>query len=401
MIRWCCSLILLSFLLFPGATPAEVIHLKSGDRIAADIVERTDEVLVVDIAGVTLKIPLDQIAEIEGEKEEPTPTPTPIPSQGFSVEPQPEGDASAIMPSFEPDFETAASDAEVDSATFPELPMLPVVLPPGRTFRVTGSAVRFRDGPGLDYEVLDALIRGTLLVRIDEVDRWAHARTFDGLEGWIHTKYLEPLDNIPVVVTVDRLNLRDGPRTDHRSIQRLRRGDVLILLNEQGEWWRVQSSRMKVGWCSAEYLVKVDSLDIVRPSLVPGGSGEVQISRAAADFGPGTEVTLSTIEDRFVVRGLTKVVAFHRDRRFLGDQDAPWAGRDLLRTEMVPDKAAMLRAGFDRSIAQKYEGATLLLVRGRKSGQTWSYTFEGPGDSAFDYALVVQEGPERGLVVQP
>ncbi len=400
MIRRFCFVAVTFLLGWSVTIHAEIIHLKSGDKIAGDIVDRTDEVVVVDISGVTLKIPLEQIAEIEGEKKEPTPTPTPVPTLREFTQQVPEQD-TATMPAFEPDFETAASDAEVDAATFPELPMLPIVLPPGRTYRVSGSAVRFRDGPSLDYDVLDALIRGTLLVKLEEVDDWAHAKTFDGLEGWMHTKYLDPLDNIPVVVKVDRLNLRDGPSTQHRSIQRLRRGDVLILLNEQGEWWRVQSSRMRVGWCSAEHLAKVESLEVIRPPLVPGGPADIQISISPSSLGGGDQVVISTIEERFIVRGLTNVVAFHKDPRFRDEESSPWAGRDLLRTEVLPDKAALLRTGFDRSLVNAYQGASLLLLRGRKSGNTWTYTFEGPPAGTVDYALIVQEGPERGMVVQP
>ncbi|MFH1739728.1 MAG: SH3 domain-containing protein, partial [bacterium] len=322
MIRWICWLAAAVVVVWPVRLQAEVIHLKSGDKVAGEIVKRDEQSLVVKVGGIELTIPLSEVSEVVGEQPKPTPTPISIPvlSDPF----QRPGDLQETIDL--PSFPLPEASGQISAASFPELPLLPVVLPSGRTYRVKGSAVRFRDGPGLDYEVVDTLIRGTLLMAVQEVSDWVRAWTLDGLEGWMNKDYLEPLANIPVVVTVDRLNLRDGPGSAYRTIQRLRRGDVLILLNEQGDWWRVQSPTEKVGWCSGEYLVKVESLEIVRPRLAETHTASVRMDRSALPTGPGERLTLSTTDTDFVVRGLTKVIAFHRESNTLSKEAEGWTG---------------------------------------------------------------------------
>ena len=395
MVRWLCWLAVAVMFVWPVRLQAEVIHLKNGDKMVGKVVRRDEQILVVEIGGVTLSIPVSQVLKVEGEKKEPTPTPVPAVPSSLQT-------PSTIHQFLEtPSVSSQAASAEVTAASFPELPPLPVVLPPGRTFRVTGSAVRFRDGPGLDYDPIDTLIRGTLLMEVEEIEAWKHARTFDGLEGWMHKRYLEPLANIPVVVSADRLNLRDGPGQAYRVIQRLRRGDVLILLNEQGTWWRVQSPNLKVGWCSGEYLLKVESLDIIRPRLAEAEMDAVKVSRGVSPSGAGETLKLSTANNDFVLRGLTKIIALHREEEMLSRDGPLWSGRDLLKTETLADQNSLARAGFDRSIVRKYKGAHLLLVRGRREGGAWTYTLEGPASESIDYAMVVQQGESRGAVVRP
>ncbi len=394
MIRWICRLSMAIVVFGSLGAWSEVIHLKDGDRISGSIVKQDDRELVINVGGVEVTIPVSQVAEITGLQ--PTPTPTPAVSPSL-----PPFFQSTI--DFESPLETSslplpAVVGDVTSATVEDLPILPVVLPSGKSYQIKGSAVRFRDGPGLDYDVVDSLIRGTLLTSVETVADWVHARTIDGLEGWLHTDYLEPMANIPVVARVDRLNLRDGPGTAYRSIQRLRQGDILMLLNEQGDWWRVQSSSAKVGWCSKEHLTRVDSLEAICPVLVEKPAGGVSLSRAASPVGIAQRVTLGTVDERFVVRGLTKVVAFHRDASTLASADL-WSGSDLLRMEILPDQESLARSGFDAALVARYKGAHLFLVRGRKDADTWNYTLDGPSGETIDYALVIQNGPERGGVV--
>ncbi len=394
MIRWICRLSMAIVIFGSQGVWSEVIHLKDGDRISGSIVKQNDREIVINVGGVEVTIPVSQVAEITGLQ----PTPTPTPAVSPSLPPFFQSTIDFESPLDAPSLPLPAVVGDVTSATVEDLPILPVVLPSGKTYQIKGSAVRFRDGPGLDYDVVDSLIRGTLLTSIETVADWVHARTIDGLEGWLHTDYLEPMANIPVIVRVDRLNLRDGPGTAYRTVQRLRQGDILMLLDEQGDWWRVQSSNARVGWCSKEHLTKVDSLETICPPLVEKPAGAVSLSRAALPMGTAQRLTLSTADERFVVRGLTKVIAFHRDASTLLNTDL-WSGSDLLRMEILPDQESMARSGFDPALVARYKGAHLFLVRGRKDGNTWNYSLDGPSSETIDYALVIQNGPERGGVV--
>lgn len=57
------------------------------------------------------------------------------------------------------------------------------------------------------------------------------------------------------VVTAKALNLRSGPGTEHGVAGKLVKGDRVRVLDEQGDWKRVQSEKSgSEGWASARYL---------------------------------------------------------------------------------------------------------------------------------------------------
>jgi hypothetical protein len=114
-------------------------------------------------------------------------------------------------------------------------------LPKGKAYWVIGIAGRFRKGPSLDYEIVDSLPGQTILLEIEFVENWLHAKTLTGVEGWIHPSSVQALENQPCLVT------------ETGSTSGKRRTNCLVHSNgcaercraemqERGDWWFILST---------------------------------------------------------------------------------------------------------------------------------------------------------------
>lgn len=54
-----------------------------------------------------------------------------------------------------------------------------------------------------------------------------------------------------VVVLIEGLNMRDKPAADGKRIRGLGKGDKLVLIKTEEDWYQVRASDKKVGWVSA------------------------------------------------------------------------------------------------------------------------------------------------------
>lgn len=62
-----------------------------------------------------------------------------------------------------------------------------------------------------------------------------------------------------VVVLIDGLNFRKKPQTEAESIRGLKKGDKLLLVAKQDDWYQVKDSKGTVGWVAAKpQYVKVE-----------------------------------------------------------------------------------------------------------------------------------------------
>lgn len=83
--------------------------------------------------------------------------------------------------------------------------------------------------------------------------------------------------NNTVAVNVDILRLRSGPGTNHDILDRLVRGTVLTVQENQNEWLKVITPDQKNGWVHGEYVVAVTStVDALKGKTIvidPGHGG--------------------------------------------------------------------------------------------------------------------------------
>lgn len=163
-----------------------------------------------------------------------------------------------------------------------------------RIVLIPKTALNVRQGPGIEYKVLDVVYPSDrLLPRLDFHGRlghngdWARVRTPSSLEGWAATWYVSlkvhARESALYLTPTTRLNVRQGPGVDFSIIDLVKPGDELTLeesgslqLGRFGEWIAVHTPDGVEGWVAAWYVVaKLAAQDLTStvPLRVRAGAG--------------------------------------------------------------------------------------------------------------------------------
>ncbi len=114
---------------------------------------------------------------------------------------------------------------------------------------------------------------------VEERADFCLVRTDDGLEGWAAAKYLE-IDYPEAVapqpgaadaffVLTERVNFRSSPEIrDGNIIGKLEAGTLVRFLEDAGDFWKVETSDGRTGYCSRDYLRPTDRHSTSTPSII-------------------------------------------------------------------------------------------------------------------------------------
>ena len=155
--------------------------------------------------------------------------------------------------------------------------------PTGERYRVTAGTLYVREGPGGNFKALGYLRRNDIVEALEfSADMsWIRVRRpTDGLTGWASATYLEKVDTTPPPppptgdkyrVTASRLNVREGPGTEFKSLGFVDFNEVVtaIGVNADGTWRQIRRSDGLTGWSSAAYLVPVQPTPPPDPNEPP------------------------------------------------------------------------------------------------------------------------------------
>ena len=134
---------------------------------------------------------------------------------------------------------------------------------------VNANALNVREGPGVTYNIVGALILGDIVDGIIALadKSWIQIRrSSDGLTGWCSGAYLTvytppppPPDQTWYRVNTTALNVRSGPGTNNPVVGNLQKDDVVASptpgLSPDGNWVQINRVDGMTGWCSLAYLV--------------------------------------------------------------------------------------------------------------------------------------------------
>jgi uncharacterized protein YraI len=154
----------------------------------------------------------------------------------------------------------------------------------------TTANLNIRQGPGLEFEILETVPRGTIVGFtgfVDETGQWAQVDAAGGPVGWVSVRFLShrpaqlqvaaiadvvqqtaapaPVVFAETVVTANtthNLNIRQGPGREHAIIDTLPRGAVVGFTgftDANREWVQVDAGAGRVGWVAARFLNRVPS----------------------------------------------------------------------------------------------------------------------------------------------
>ncbi|RJP23179.1 MAG: SH3 domain-containing protein [Candidatus Omnitrophota bacterium] len=374
---------------------ADTLLLRSGDQIIGTIISEDADTYTVDVNGNLLGVrKIDVLSltrkgeSIKKETESTTPIESVSPDRGL----QPA--------SIDPEKKTLFPSTETPSLV--PRPLLPVVLPQGKAYQVTGTEVRFRQGPKLEYPVVASLLSRTILIEIEFAEGWLHAKTLEGVVGWIHPNFVNLMENLPCIITGDRVNIREAPGEVYRSVGLLRKGDLVIKLEERADWWFILTGNSTAGWCHKEYLLPLEDPNLYKPKMNVVQNGEagspILFQTVPASLGQ-QKVTFTVRDENITLAGITKVVIFHRDRTLFANSESLYVSPDIFQRGRMQNSADIMSAGMPEQVAVNFVGGDILTMLGQRVNEGWQYELTAPAAPTLSYAFVVQEGASRGTLI--
>ncbi|HVO69561.1 MAG TPA: SH3 domain-containing protein [Aggregatilineaceae bacterium] len=143
-------------------------------------------------------------------------------------------------------------------------------VPPTAT--VTTGALNVRSGPGVGFNVLTSVYRGTYLTMTarNVEATWVKVITPSGAQGWVSVPFIAtayPIVNLPVegqggvtgataTVNTGALNVRSGPGVGFGVLASYFRGTVLTMIarNAEATWVKVIAPTAVQGWVSVPFI---------------------------------------------------------------------------------------------------------------------------------------------------
>lgn len=128
------------------------------------------------------------------------------------------------------------------------------------TATVKSTTLNVRSGPGLDYDVIQQIHNGSSYTILSKKDSWIEISLNDQKNGWVADWLVdvtaEPAQSVAQLhleSTVDILNVRSGPSTNYKIIDKISTGRSYPLLEASGEWSKIQLADDRSGWVATQY----------------------------------------------------------------------------------------------------------------------------------------------------
>jgi len=138
------------------------------------------------------------------------------------------------------------------------------------SLKVTGNGVNLRSGPGTTFDIVGYATQGETLTLLDVKGDWYQVKNAAGLKAYIKASFTEKTEKtIPtpntdkpvppasatskqIEVVSGTVFLRSGPGSTFDQVGSVSGGDVLSVLGEEGEWYKIRkadgSSAYIAGW---------------------------------------------------------------------------------------------------------------------------------------------------------
>lgn len=105
---------------------------------------------------------------------------------------------------------------------------------------ITGNGVNVRSGAGTTHQALATLERGAQVTVLEQRSGWVRISA-GKMTGWVSGDYIQVKEESRIRVTGTQVNLRSTPSTNAQNIiGQVKQGDVLTLVERQGDWYKVR-----------------------------------------------------------------------------------------------------------------------------------------------------------------
>jgi SH3-like domain-containing protein len=114
---------------------------------------------------------------------------------------------------------------------------------------IGGSKVNLREGPGTDHPRRWVVSRGYPLMVLQRKNGWAKVKDYEGDVAWVADRLLS--DRRTVLVTKEIVNVRTGPTTEKPVAFQAERKVLLEYLGQKKNWVHVRHADGDEGWVYA------------------------------------------------------------------------------------------------------------------------------------------------------
>ena len=193
------------------------------------------------------------------------------------------------------------------------------------------STLNMRTGPTTFFSIKEKLLHGTPVTIIGDNGGWYNIKLENGTTGWVAAEYIDLtvlnddfIDQVGFVDATD-LNLRIGPSTSFRSIEKLKQNTPVTIKGEIAGWYKVETEGLR-GYVSKNYVtlaVLTQSVENegettpekVQPSHSLGMTNQFvsvtdKYNGTVVDIPTGAFVTIVEIDDDTVLIGYEDVVGY-------------------------------------------------------------------------------------------
>jgi len=220
--------------------------------------------------------------------------------------------------------------------------ILAFALPAGAdTGTITGSVVNVRSGPGQDNQVTGNLYQDTEVTVLEESSDWYKVK-FGELTGWVHNSLINVKKEERLQVTGETVNLRSGPGLSYSVVGQASKGDLLYLLDVEGEWYKARTAEGKEVYIHSSLAGAVDKNE--QPSEIVGYADgrKVQVEDGPVNVrgGPGTSYAkMGMIGDEEIFPVLGEEGGWYKIRLTNGSEAwvAGWLVREIGAEGETPD----------------------------------------------------------------
>lgn len=122
-----------------------------------------------------------------------------------------------------------------------------------KVYHTTASVLNVRSGPGTSYKVVNKLVRNSACYVLESSGNWRRIKTFNGVTGWVSATYLSRNATGRVATKGSRLNVRRSPSASAAILGGLSNGARVTVTNVSGNWAYIVYGNLK-GWASLTYL---------------------------------------------------------------------------------------------------------------------------------------------------
>lgn len=112
------------------------------------------------------------------------------------------------------------------------------------TASVNANGVNIHSGAGFSHDIISTLAKGTKVSVLDSKGGWSQIQ-WQQISGWVADVHLDRDGNstfqTTLQVSAELANLRSGAGTGYPKVGEAKRGDILFLVKQEGEWYQVKA----------------------------------------------------------------------------------------------------------------------------------------------------------------